>query len=90
MNHSKHTTTRGPRTFVYRGTLPAGLVLLLLAPILFLSLAAAVVAGGMLAAFVLPLFLRRSGRRVEDDQSITLRPDQYSRVDAGRRQVPPQ
>jgi len=84
--------TEGSRTFYYRGTLPPALGLLLLAPtlFLFLSVAAVALAGGTLAAFVLPLFLGRRPRAAADDRSITLEPDQYSRIDADRRQLPPQ
>ena len=90
MEKSKDTRAEGTHTFVYRGTLPAGLGLLLLAPLLlvFLSVAAAALAGGTLAAFVLPMFLRRRTGREDDAGAITLDRDQYSRVDADQRQLP--
>ena len=81
----------GPRVFMYRGALPPALVLLMFAPLLFvfLSIAAAVVSGGALAAFVLPIFFRgrKSGRA--DDGVITLERDQYSHVGSDPRQLPP-
>ena len=59
MDNTKRTTD-GPRVFVYQGNVPPLLGLLLLAPLLlvFLSLAAALVAGGTVAALVLPWFFR--------------------------------
>lgn len=90
MDDTKRTTD-GPRVFVYRGTLPPVLGLLLLAPLLliFLSVAAALVAGGTVAAVVLPwLFRSRAGKPRHAD-SIELRPDQYSHVDREPRRLPP-
>jgi hypothetical protein len=81
----------GPRVFMYHGTLPPALALLLVAPLLFvfLSIAAAVVTGGALAAFVLPIFLR--GRRLPnaDRDVITLDHDQYTRVEPEAPKLPP-
>ncbi len=90
MENSKGTRAEDTRTFVYRGTLPAGLGLLVLAPaaLLLLSVAAAAVVGGTAAALVLPMFLRRRSGRQDDPGTITLDHDQYSRVDADRRQLP--
>ena len=84
-------TTDGPRVFVYHSNLPPLLAVLLVAPLLvvFLSMAAALLAGGTAAAFLLPLFLRgRFGKPAESD-SIELRRDQYSRVDTEPRRLPP-
>jgi hypothetical protein len=83
--------TDGRRIFVYRGTLPPALALLLLAPLLFLflSVAAVLLAGGALAAVLLPVFLR--GRRLpkRDADCITLERDEYARVDPKAPQLPP-
>lgn len=90
MDNPKRTTD-APCVFVYHGKVPPLLALLLVAPLLlvFLSLAAALVTGGALAAFFLPLFFRgRRGKpRVPD--CIELERDQYSRVDTQPRQLPP-
>lgn len=90
MENSKGTRAENSRTFVYRGTLPAGLGLLVLAPavLVFLSVAAAAVVGGTAAALVLPMFLRRRSGRQDDAGTITLDHDQYSRVDPDQRQLP--
>ena len=91
MDNTKRTTD-GQRTFVYQGTVPPLLGLLLIAPLLlvFLSLAAALVAGGTVAAVVLPWFFRsRFGKPPETD-SIELSRDQYSRVDSEPRRLPPE
>lgn len=79
----------GPRVFMYHGALPPAL--LLVAPLLFvfLSIAAAVMTGGALAAFVLPIFLRGRNLRRGDDDVITLERDQYSRVGSEPRKLPP-
>lgn len=80
------------RVFVYRGALPAGLLLLILAPILFLFLSVAVVAlgAGARAAFFLPVFFRSRRRRSADDADcITLEHDQYEHVDGDRSRLPP-
>ncbi|HXQ20229.1 MAG TPA: hypothetical protein VN812_01060 [Candidatus Acidoferrales bacterium] len=81
----------GPRVFVYHGALPPALALLLVAPLLFvfLSIAAVVVTGGALAAFVLPIVLRGRNPRRGDDDVITLERDQYSHVRSEPRQLPP-
>ncbi len=88
---NERTRTEGSRAFFYRRTLPPGLALLLLGPVvlLFLSVAAVMVAGGALAAFVLPLLLGRRARRAADGRSITLGPDEYSHIDADQRRLPP-
>jgi len=88
---NEDTRTERPWAFVYRGTLPPALGVLLLVPILFLvlSVAAVALAGGALAAFVLPLVLGRRARRAADDRAITLEPDQYSHIDGDRQQLPP-
>ena len=85
----------GPRVFVYRGTLPPALGLLLLVPFafLFLSFAAVLFAGGALATLVLPIFLRhRLSRKTEENtegQAIELERDEYTRVEPTVRQLPP-
>lgn len=89
---AKNTKAKEPRTFYYQGNLPPGLALLLVAPLLFvfLSFAAMLLAGGTVAALVLPLFLRGRLRRPERDAgAITLERDQYSRVDRDTPQLPP-
>ena len=90
MDETKQTKADGTHTCIYRGTLPAGLGLLVLAPALlvFMSVAAAALAGGTLAALVLPALLRRRGTRGDDGDAITLDRDQYSRIDADPRQLP--
>ena len=90
MDNTKRTTD-GPRVFVYRGTVPPLLGLLLLAPLLlvFLSLAAALVAGGTVAAVVLPWFLRGRFGKPRETDCIELERDQYSRVDSEPRRLPP-
>jgi hypothetical protein len=55
----------------------------------FLSIAAAVVTGGALAAFVLPIFLRGRNLQRRDDDVITLERDQYSHVRSEPRKLPP-
>lgn len=89
---AKNSKDSGPRVFHYHGTLPPGLALLLVAPLLlvFLSFAAVLMAGGAVAAFVLPLFLRRRLRRPEQDPDvITLERDQFSRLERDAPQLPP-
>lgn len=69
---------------MYRGALPSGVGLLLMAPValLFASVAALAVAGGSALALLLPLFVRRRLPRTNrDDDCIVLGRDQYSRVD---------
>lgn len=89
-DQGKAQTSRS-RAFVYRGTLPPALGLLLLAPFAFLllSFAAMLVAGGALATLILPIFLRRRRVAKSDDHSIELEPDEYARVEPTARQLPP-
>ena len=91
MHDSNDTKTGGRRVFVYRGTIPPALALLFLAPLLFLflSFAAVALAGGALAALVLPLFLRRRRLAKPSADYITLERDEYSRVDSKPAQLPP-
>jgi len=89
---SKDTKANGPRVFYYQGTLPPAVALLIVAPLLlvFLSFAAMLVAGGTVAALLLPLFLRgRLRRPARDEGVITLERDQYSQVDRDKPQLPP-
>ncbi|MFQ5665794.1 MAG: hypothetical protein ACE5I7_05110 [Candidatus Binatia bacterium] len=81
----------GPRGSTYRAALPSALVLLFIAPLLFvvLSFAAVVLAGGTLAAVFLPIILRRRRRRDVDPDCITLEPNQYTRVETGSHELPP-
>jgi len=91
MENRKPTDPWQSRQFVYRGALPPALVLLLVAPLLFvfLSFAALALAGGSLAAFLLPLLSRKRGRRPpQEHDCITLSSDEYSRVDADARRLP--
>jgi hypothetical protein len=90
MDNPKRTTD-APPAFVYHGKVPPLLALLLVAPLLlvFLSLAAALVIGGALAAFFLPLFFRGRLGKPRDADCIELERDQYSRVDTHPRQLPP-
>ena len=90
MDNTKRTTD-GPRVFVYRGNVPPLLGLLLLAPLLlvFLSLVAALIAGGGVAALVLPWFLRGRFAKPQDTDCVELPRDQYSRVDGEPRRLPP-
>jgi len=88
----RDTKANGSRVFYYQGTLPPALALLLVAPLLlvFLSFAALLVAGGTVAALLLPLSLRgRLRRRERDDDVISLDRDQYSPVDHDTPQLPP-
>jgi hypothetical protein len=89
---SKDTKANGPYVYHWQGTLPPGLALLLVAPFLFLflSFAAMLVAGGTVAALVLPWFFRgRLSRPERDPDVITLERDQYSKVDRDAKQLPP-
>lgn len=89
---AKNTKANRPHVYYWYGTLPPALALLLVAPLLFvfLSFAAILLAGGTLAAFFLPLFFRGRLRRPEQDSDvITLRSDQYSRVERDAKQLPP-
>ncbi len=90
MENTKQSTD-GPRTFVYQGTLPPLLGLLLIAPLLlvFLSLAVVLVAGGTVAAVALPWFLRHRFGKPQGADCIELERDQYSRVDGEPRRLPP-
>jgi len=84
-------TTDGPRVFAYHGGLPLLVALLCVAPVLviFLSLAAVLAGGGMLAAFVLPLFFRARPRKRPEPDCVELDPDDYTRVDREPRRLPP-
>ncbi|HVO25361.1 MAG TPA: hypothetical protein VMW56_17210 [Candidatus Margulisiibacteriota bacterium] len=89
---TKHTKGKGPHLYYWHGTLPPALLLLLVAPLLFvfLSFAAMLLAGGTLAALFLPLFLRgRLRRPADDNDAITLDRDQYSHVERDTKQLPP-
>jgi len=89
---SKNPKGNRERVYYWHGTLPPALALLLVAPLLFvfLSFAAMLVAGGTVAALVLPLFFRTRLRRPEHDADvITLPRDQYSRVERDAKQLPP-
>ncbi len=81
------------RTFVYRGQLPGWLALLLLGPLLlvFFSVALALVAGGLVAAGLLPLLFGRGSRRggsPPGENTIELDPSQYRHVEAPPRHLP--
>src|SRR5262249_55118226 len=58
MHNRREAKPDGVRIFLWRGTVPALLALLVMAPLLFvfLSVAAMLVAGGVLGALVLPWF----------------------------------
>ncbi len=89
---TKDPKASGPRVYYWHGTLPPALMLLLVAPLLFvfLSFAAMLLAGGTVAALFLPWFFRGRLRRPEDDKDvITLDRDQYSRVERDAKQLPP-
>jgi len=89
---NKNTKANGPHVYYWQGTLPPALALLLVAPFLFLflSFAAMLVAGGTIAALVLPWFFRGLRARPERDLDvITLERDQYSKVDGDAKQLPP-
>lgn len=87
-----HARDDSRRVYVYRGKLPAWL-LLLLAPfglLFLLSLSAALIVGGV-AAVVLPILWRGvrsvSGDRPRDDGSyIELDPSDYRRIDGPDRE----
>jgi len=92
MRDPKDSESERSRQFVYRGTLPPALALLLIFPFLFLFLSFAAVAlvGGAAAALFLPLvFGRRRRTPQQDPDCITLEQDQYSRVDPDARRLPP-
>jgi hypothetical protein len=86
-------TANPKRPFVYDTTLSGWAGLLLLVPLLlvFFSLVATLLAGGAVAAFVLPLFFRRlrAPSRPADATTIELDPTQYTRVETPRQQLPP-
>ena len=89
---AKESKANGPRVYHWQGTLPPALALLLIAPLLFvfLSFAALLLAGGTVAALVLPLVLRGRLRRPErNDDVITLERDQYSHVEHDAKRLPP-
>jgi len=90
MEHTKRTT-EGPRVFAYRGILPGGLGLLLLAPLLLvmLPLALGVLASGTVGAMLLARFMRGRVGTPQDPGAIELRCDQYTRVDDPPRRLPP-
>ena len=81
------------RTYTYHATLPRWMALLVAAPLLLIvfSLALTLLTGGLAAAFVLPLFLRRRLRDTpprSDKTTIDLDPTQYTRVESHPRQLP--
>ena len=91
MDDQEHPKNSRPRVFVYRGTLPPALGLLLLAPLafLFLSFAAVLLTGGALATLVLPIFLRSRRSQPADDHSIELDRSEYAHVEPRAPQLPP-
>jgi len=75
------------RVYTYRGTWPPLLGVLLIIPALlaFVSIFAVLLAGGALAAILLPFLARRYHPPIkQDSKTIELRPDQYSRIDSDR------
>jgi hypothetical protein len=90
MDDPKNTKPNRPHLFVYHGTVPPALALLLVVPLLFflLSFAALALVGGALAAFVLPLFLRKRRLHRTDTDCITLERDQYSRIESDAPRLP--
>ena len=90
MSNPHDEKPNGPRVFVYRGTVPPLLALLMVSPLLFifLSLAAVLVTGGALGALVLPLFLRRGSGAQRNAHEIELDRDQYRRVDSDAPHLP--
>ena len=89
---AKSTKDQGPRVFYWHGAVPPALLLLFVAPLLFvfLSFAAVLLAGGTVAALFLPWFFRgRLGRSSHSPDVITLDRDQYSRVERDAKQLPP-
>jgi hypothetical protein len=83
---------RSDTIYLYRGVLPGWLGLLLLAPLLLVvfSLVLALLAGGTVAALLLPLFLRRRfGRAAPPDQrTIELDESQYTRIESSQPRLP--
>ena len=82
----------GGRTYVYQGRLPGWLAFLLLGPLLlvFFSVALTLIAGGLLAAVVIPLLFRggrRGGMPRGDRQTIELDPSQYRHVETPKQQL---
>ena len=90
MHNRREAKPDGVRIFLWRGTVPALLALLVMAPLLFvfLSVAAMLVAGGVLGALVLPWFLGRGARGPRDTREIELGRDQYRRVDSDAPKLP--
>lgn len=89
---SPHTPGVEKRTVFYRAALPPWVALLIAGPLLLatLSVVALVLAGGALAALLLPVFGGRGRSRGHvDDGCITLERDQYARVDRDRPPLPP-
>jgi hypothetical protein len=89
---AKNPGANRPHVSYWHGTLPSALVLLLVAPLVFLLLtfAATLVVGGTIAALLLPWFLRgRLSRPERDANVITLGRDQYSEVDRDAKRLPP-
>jgi hypothetical protein len=89
---SQHVQPHGPWRFVYRGTVPPLLAVLMMVPLLlvFLSFAAVLAAGGVIGALVLPLLLRRGSRGRHDPREVELGRDQYRRVDTAAPKLPRQ
>jgi hypothetical protein len=90
---NERSRTSHSSVYVYRGTVPPLLGILLVIPLLlaFVSLFAVLLAGGALATVLVPLLVRRRvSRLARDGNTIELAPDQYSRVDSetARRHVP--
>ena len=77
-------TKQPPSARVYHFTLPPWLALLALAPLalLFVSMVAILLAGGVAAALILPFVLRRSLRSPRTDtKTIELGPEDYRRIE---------
>ena len=84
MNECNRPSTAQRRVYVYRGTIPSLLGILLVIPVLlaFVSLFAVLLGGAALGALLVPLLARRRGRRIaRDGDAIELSPDQYSRIE---------
>lgn len=82
----------GAPTCVYQGRLPGWLAFLLLGPLLlvFFSVALTLIAGGLLAAAVIPLLFRggrRDGMSRGDRRTIELDPSQYRHVETPGQQL---
>jgi hypothetical protein len=79
-NHPKQP----PSARVYHFTVPPWLALLALAPLalLFVSMLAVLLAGGVAAALILPFVLRRTLRPPrQDTRTIELGPEDYRRIE---------